>query len=185
MLTTVMANGKRSSLTYETEAAALDGIEEIRSHIAADAAGLEPPTVPGVYLILCGDRVKIGRSDNIARRMTERTMAPYPLRLLCYFTEPGLEKALHFRFRHLRAYGEWFHFGPELREFVQQNNHRYRNVMRMSTEEMKAAAAEAQRKRVELVAANGAKADEPPPGESEWQKVLRERANRRAAGVRP
>lgn len=57
--------------------------------------------------------VKIGHSNKVTKRLADvQRMSPVPLSVL-WTTEGGstLESALHRRFSHLRAYGEWFDFG--------------------------------------------------------------------------
>jgi hypothetical protein len=79
----------------------------------ADRAVREKPSF--VYVIGCdgSSRVKIGKSNDVAKRFGSiQRMSPVELRLLAYF--PGglkRERALHEKFAHLRTYGEWFDFG--------------------------------------------------------------------------
>jgi Meiotically up-regulated gene 113 len=59
-----------------------------------------------------GHVVKIGRSDDVARRLAEiQRMSPVKLEVLWQTEADGdLETALHRRFKGLRTHGEWFDF---------------------------------------------------------------------------
>jgi hypothetical protein len=59
--------------------------------------------------------VKIGRSEDVARRLAEiQRMSPVELEVLWQRQAGGdLETALHRRFRALRTHGEWFDFGAD------------------------------------------------------------------------
>jgi hypothetical protein len=59
--------------------------------------------------------VKIGRSRNVSRRLADlQRMSPVVLAVLGVFHGGSdLEAALHRRFRHQRAHGEWFDLGND------------------------------------------------------------------------
>ena len=69
-----------------------------------------------VYLSKSGDHYKIGRSDEIERRVKEvRTQMPESLVLTNTIRtdDPsGIERYWHERFQHQRANGEWFKLSP-------------------------------------------------------------------------
>ncbi len=65
----------------------------------------------GVYLLRLGSLVKIGCSDNLARRCSEVVAEHHGSELLHFITCPqarDLELALHRRFFSSRMHGEWF-----------------------------------------------------------------------------
>lgn len=71
---------------------------------------------PGfVYIIQFSDRVKIGFTEDLARRLKElphdRVLAVTPGSLTT-------EKQFHRRFEHLRIRGEWFQAAPDLLNFA-------------------------------------------------------------------
>ncbi|WP_328654216.1 GIY-YIG nuclease family protein [Micromonospora sp. NBC_00330] len=94
----------------------------------------EPHHGPGVYVILAipdrfsaaiADRVKIGQSDDVRRRLADlQTGNPAHLHLAHASYEPDagrrrvIEADLHRRFGHLRVNGEWFRWTDELNEHV-------------------------------------------------------------------
>lgn len=75
----------------------------------------EPPSGQVVYLIGSpgSSLVKIGRSDDVARRfLAIQSMSPLPLTVM--WSTPGgadLEMFLHRAFARRRRHGEWFDFG--------------------------------------------------------------------------
>lgn len=73
-----------------------------------------------VYAIDAGGRVKIGRTVDLPRRMSEiQVTCPDPI--VCLGTAPGgaaLEKALHRQFGRHRCHGEWFNLGPDDRKVL-------------------------------------------------------------------
>lgn len=79
------------------------------------------PEGDGVYFAVAYDRVKIGKADNVARRLREiGTSCPFPLSLVLVL-EPGtmkVERYFHRLFRASRAHGEWFYMSEELVEFI-------------------------------------------------------------------
>jgi hypothetical protein len=74
-----------------------------------------------VYLIQCGDRVKIGFASNFPERMRVlRTACPYPVEIIA--TIDGgriLEQALHIIFKEQRRHGEWFEVAGRLAKVIQ------------------------------------------------------------------
>lgn len=75
----------------------------------------------GVYIIQAGDFVKIGSSNDIAKRIeTFRCGNPHEINLLA--TIPGAnlqdEFALHDKFSALRTRGEWFKYEQPLTGFI-------------------------------------------------------------------
>lgn len=75
-----------------------------------------------LYCIQREDLVKIGRAVDVPERL--RTLqAAHPAPLLLRAAVPchaALEGAVHRRFAHLRARGEWFYLEPELQAFIQR-----------------------------------------------------------------
>ncbi len=73
-----------------------------------------------IYVLFCGGLIKIGISRNFGvRARSFKTASPLPLFPLLQF--PGTyteECALHKRFEQYHSHGEWFHLGPEPREFI-------------------------------------------------------------------
>ena len=68
-----------------------------------------------VYFIRFGDRIKIGFTTDLKRRLQ---VLPHDMLLA---TTPGTmrdEGRLHQRFAHLRITGEWFHAAPDLLAYI-------------------------------------------------------------------
>jgi hypothetical protein len=84
-----------------------------------------PPTAYGiVYLIDGGDLHKIGRSTNVAQRLTQLQMSsPVVLKVVCLLETvcmQQLEQQLHRAFKARRVYGEWFRLSlDDIAEIVQ------------------------------------------------------------------
>jgi len=74
-----------------------------------------------IYFIFANDKVKIGKSNNVKKRMQQiQVGCPSKVELLFsyYQLHENDEKALHARFGDLRSSGEWFYFRSHLKEFV-------------------------------------------------------------------
>lgn len=86
----------------------------------ADIDPLDPPRLSGVYIVLCGDRVKIGVADNIRTRLQHiRAMCPYEVSLLAVMRgDAKLEAVLHERFATSRLHCEWFAVTEDLVSLV-------------------------------------------------------------------
>ena len=73
-----------------------------------------------IYVIRAGERVKVGFSRNVERRLREmQTHSPDDLELvLAVAGSPVLEHELHARFGDLSLRGEWFRYEQPIRDFV-------------------------------------------------------------------
>lgn len=86
------------------------------------AAAVWYPLEPGefVYFAAAGERVKIGKANDLTKRLaTLQTGCPYKIRLLK--VERGgvaVERGYHRRFSALRENGEWFRNEGELADFL-------------------------------------------------------------------
>lgn len=74
-----------------------------------------------VYFLAAGPFIKIGKATGDAgtRVAQLQTGCPYHIEIIGEI--PGgytLETRLHRQFRHIHAYGEWFHDAPELRSYI-------------------------------------------------------------------
>ena len=92
----------------------------VELRLPAPLSFVEAPEAPGIYFLLQGDRLKIGRSKNIRARVNRSnlTFAAYDTVLLAWL--PGgarEESALHGRFSRLHVRGEWFLFAGALRQY--------------------------------------------------------------------
>lgn len=78
------------------------------------------PASSGVYFVAANDRVKIGKADHVAKRLSSlQTSSPYPLQLLA--VAPGglaEEHIFHARFKAYRRKGEWFDLAQPILELV-------------------------------------------------------------------
>jgi Meiotically up-regulated gene 113 len=78
-----------------------------------------PPETAGVYFVLCGDRVKVGRSRNVRKRLDSYTShVPHVLTLLAVWENPEDEAVFHQRLASVRRYGEWFEVSTEVGDVV-------------------------------------------------------------------
>jgi len=79
-----------------------------------------------IYFIQTADNqyVKVGKADNPAKRLLElQTAAPQKLKLLATLAGGHeQERAIHQRFEHLRARGEWFYATPDLVSYAVSSN---------------------------------------------------------------
>jgi hypothetical protein len=80
----------------------------------------------GVYFVHAADRIKIGQSCRLAKRLAElKTGSPFRLIVLGVIytqdreTSIALERELHLAFHPIRACGEWFLDQSPLRLFIQ------------------------------------------------------------------
>ncbi len=113
----VNMSGLRSALR---NLAREEGYRYLQELIPAEAAGraVVRTNVDGlVYLLKSGSHYKIGRSDNVERRLREITIAlPERVQLVHSIKTddpPGIEAYWHRRFASKRANGEWFQLAPE------------------------------------------------------------------------
>lgn len=83
---------------------------------------LPAPACAGVYAIQAGRHVKIGKSVNIADRLsTLQTAHPEPLHFLGMLSpEPEEERWFHRKLGKYRAHGEWFRLEGEVIETIRQ-----------------------------------------------------------------
>jgi hypothetical protein len=95
-------------------------LEHAQAELLARQEGVhhEPRSKAGhVYVIRSGEYCKIGRTQDIQKRILAlQTGSPHPIQLLIV-TEVSdaiaIEKALHQRYTHRRQGGEWFALAPE------------------------------------------------------------------------
>lgn len=76
-----------------------------------------------VYFLKCGDKIKIGKAEDVRKRMAGiQTSSPDIVECLGV-TTGGVreERRLHKKFSHLRHHGEWFVDATEIREFINKN----------------------------------------------------------------
>ena len=78
-----------------------------------------------VYFIKVNNRVKIGYSNNMDKRINGlKTSNPYSNEielLLLIDGERDIEKKLHKKFSDIRICGEWFLYSSEIKEFIKSN----------------------------------------------------------------
>lgn len=79
--------------------------------------GLDAQAKKHLYIIRCGDYIKIGSTDNVEGRIKDLSNAnPYPLEVVeVRLNEGHLEPTYHERYKHKRIHGEWFNM-KELNE---------------------------------------------------------------------
>lgn len=106
--------------------AATEGYGDLLPMLPAEAKPQEPRQAPAregsVYLLKSGGHYKIGRSDDLERRVKEvRIALPETVTLVHTIQTddpPGIEAYWHRRFADRRANGEWFHLtGEDVRAF--------------------------------------------------------------------
>ena len=71
---------------------------------------------PGfLYLVKCGDKYKIGMTNNVSRRMRQLDTRPYNLSLIKSVKVddmPSKERVAHKKFAEFKEIGEWYSFTP-------------------------------------------------------------------------
>lgn len=74
-----------------------------------------------VYFIACGDRVKIGYSEDPVKRLAKiNSDSPWPCELLGYVKAGDFpESEIHQRFAPVRLHSEWFALTDEIRAFIE------------------------------------------------------------------
>jgi hypothetical protein len=99
---------------------ALRRAQQLYEDATGACAPLTPPSTRGLYFVLAGAKLKIGKADDIAQRLRAlQTASPEPLALVA--TMPGAfaqEAVLHARFKRLHIRGEWYRYEAELQDFV-------------------------------------------------------------------
>lgn len=78
----------------------------------------------GVYFIKSGEFVKIGVSENIAKRMSEiQAHTPWPCEIVGVWQgkTKNEELQLHRQFRLLHRRGEWFHWDGAIEQFIKEH----------------------------------------------------------------
>ncbi len=73
-----------------------------------------------VYFIYCAGRIKIGRAEDVSRRLSQiATGSPFKPALLLSASAPrSAEKELHARFAEDRIHREWFKLSDHLRRYL-------------------------------------------------------------------
>jgi hypothetical protein len=87
---------------------------------------------PGfIYFVRCRDRVKIGFTQNVRRRMGQlRSDIPYEAELIgVMLGSLSVERDTHARFARSRASGEWFHCTREILDFVKEYAVEYEQIV--------------------------------------------------------
>jgi len=81
-----------------------------------------------VYIVRSGNLVKIGRTNNLQRRLRQlSTMNSKKLQLICSIPtgdSANLEKQLHQQFKQFRQHGEWFDLPTESIEWLKSLSER-------------------------------------------------------------
>jgi hypothetical protein len=101
------------------------------SHLWKSVVPIKPwPERAGIYFVHGGDYIKIGKADNVRKRLRGlQTAHSEPLRLLA--VAPGSEdeeRGYHARFSQLRVRGEWFKPADDLLEEVLRLREATRNA---------------------------------------------------------
>jgi len=81
---------------------------------------IKPKPQSLVYFLRDRDRIKIGYTNNLDKRISDLERR-FQVGLDCLATTPGgadKEQRLHRRFDHLRERGEWFRAAPELLDYI-------------------------------------------------------------------
>ena len=80
-------------------------------------------TLSWIYFIQCKNYIKIGRTNNIVKRMVEiQCFNPFTLKLLLVFKGGSKkETSLHARFRKDRIRGEWFILSTQMKTYIIKN----------------------------------------------------------------
>jgi hypothetical protein len=124
--------------TWRIASWAVGGSAQAKARRATWVPSSDAHAGPFVYFIREGKgAVKIGVAHDVLKRITALQTANHRV-LFCILSIPGgarLERQLHRRFAHLHIRGEWFWYGPELREFVQKKQRSARTSS--ETKEMK------------------------------------------------
>jgi len=106
-----------------------EGCADLLSMLPSESKAQEPRQAPikegFVYLLKSGDHYKIGRSDELERRMREvRISLPETITLIHAIRTddpPGIDAYWHRRFSDRRANGEWFRLtGDDVRAFTRR-----------------------------------------------------------------
>jgi hypothetical protein len=114
----------------KAEAARQKEAQDLRAEVARLRARLATLTTPPrpprtvnvkiggcVYFVRAGEHVKIGHTaGRVHKRLAQLQIGnPYRLELIGTMAGgPQQERAMHRRFAHLRAHGEWFQAAPDL-----------------------------------------------------------------------
>lgn len=98
---------------------AMEGLAPAPAH-RAKPRKLPPAHTPMVYFMKAGQRVKIGYTTGLKKRVADLQTAIAD-RIIVLLTIPGdqtLERLLHEKFAKYRLQGEWFDAGPEITLFI-------------------------------------------------------------------
>ena len=81
-----------------------------------------------IYFAVAQDKLKIGFSNNPSSRVSAlQTSNPYDLEIVLLIDGSRIEELkLQHHFSIMAKRGEWFQYGPELKEYVQKNQYRNR-----------------------------------------------------------
>jgi hypothetical protein len=89
--------------------------DEVLTSMRVEPRRGTPRSTGHVYFIQLGNRIKIGHSIDVRRRLTE---VPHEQVLATVPGSPRDEARCHAAFKHLRTSGEWFRAEPDLLEFI-------------------------------------------------------------------